>query len=469
MTKKIVSESRSLFFFRKQGFVLTIFLALFFILTIAGCESTIEDLIETSGDSVSDEERDVEVEVTRPEEKMAKIEQKTILSEEVEIKKTVSKKDEFRVGLLLPLSGSDSALGNALLKSAQMAVFDNKNDEIYLYPFDTEGTPQGSRRAAEKAIAHDVQIIIGPIFSNSVFAISKIVKEQNIPVISLSTDRNVSGEGVYLMGFIPDDPINTVITYAADQGCKDLGAVIPNNNYGKIVYQVLEQSSILNNISFVKKIFINPQSKDFSEEIKKFSNYAQRHENLLEKRKELIDQEDEYSKKALSRLENIDTLGEPPFNCVFLPFGGRILKTVATLLAFYDIDPKEVKFLGTMQWADFSPGTEPSLLGGWFASPELKRWSKFADRYEHYFNEAPLRLSSVVYDSISLIFHLYNDDSNKKYFSSSGLTNQQGFSGLDGIFRFTSEGITERKLAILEVQRGKFKLIKKPDTAFNTE
>ena len=114
----------------------------------------------------------------------------------------------------------------------------------------------------------------------------------------------------------------------------------------------------------------------------------------------MIGKEDEYSKKALSRLENIDTLGDPPFNCVFLPFGGRILKTVATLLAFYDVDPKKVQFLGTMQWADVSLGTEPPLLGGWFAAPEFKKWSKFSDRYEKYFNENPVRLSSVIYLSL---------------------------------------------------------------------
>ncbi|SVB77874.1 uncharacterized protein METZ01_LOCUS230728, partial [marine metagenome] len=285
MIKKLFLESNFLFFLRKQNFSLVVALVLFFVLTIAGCESKIEDLIgmETSEESVVDEETDAVVESTNVEKKFSKIEEKTLLLEDPEIEKTILKKDELRVGLLLPLSGSDSFLGNALLKSAQMAIFDNKNDEIYLYPLDTKGNPQGARKAAEKAIEHDVHIIIGPVFSNSVFAISEIMKERNIPIIALSTDKKVSGDGVYLMGFMPDDPINTIVAYAADQGCKDLGAVIPNNNYGKVVYQILEESSATNNISFTKKIFIDPQSKDFSEEIKKFSNYPLRHAALLER------------------------------------------------------------------------------------------------------------------------------------------------------------------------------------------
>ena len=72
-------------------------------------------------------------------------------------------------------------------------------------------------------------------------------------------------------------------------------------------------------------------------------------------------------------------------------------------------------------------------------------------------------------DEYNNIFHLYKNDSDKESFPSSNLTNQKGFSGLDGIFRFTSEGITERKLAILQVQRGNLKVIQKSDTAFNKD
>ena len=132
MIKKLFLESNFLFFLRKQNFSLVVALVLFFILTIAGCESKIEDLIGmgTSEESVVDEETDAVVESTNVEKKFSKIEEKTLLLEDPEIEKTILKKDELRVGLLLPLSGSDSFLGNALLKSAQMALFDNKNDEI---------------------------------------------------------------------------------------------------------------------------------------------------------------------------------------------------------------------------------------------------------------------------------------------------------------------------------------------------
>ena len=129
MIKKLFLESNFLFFLRKQNFSLVVALVLFFVLTIAGCESKIEDLIgmETSEESVVDEETDAVVESTNVEKEFSKIEEKTLLLEDPEIEKTILKKDELRVGLLLPLSGSDSFLGNALLK---LLVFNFTNDNV---------------------------------------------------------------------------------------------------------------------------------------------------------------------------------------------------------------------------------------------------------------------------------------------------------------------------------------------------
>ena len=89
MIKKLFLESNFLFFLRKQNFSLVVALVLLFILTIAGCESKIEDLIGmgTSEESVVDEETDAVVESTNVEKKFSKIEEKTLLLEDPEIEK----------------------------------------------------------------------------------------------------------------------------------------------------------------------------------------------------------------------------------------------------------------------------------------------------------------------------------------------------------------------------------------------
>ena len=51
-------------------------------------------------------------------------------------------------------------------------------------------------------------------------------------------------------------------------------------------------------------------------------------------------------------------------------------------------------------------------------------------------------------------------------FSIATLTAASGFAGRDGIFRFAGDGVIERGLAVLEVQRQGFKVIDKAPEVF---
>ena len=83
----------------------------------------------------------------------------------------------------------------------------------------------------------------------------------------------------------------------------------------------------------------------------------------------LAARDDEISQRALRRLEDLETLGEVDFEALLLPAGGEEALRIAPLLAFYDIDPSQIKLLGTWLWDDPALGTEPSMAGAWFAAP----------------------------------------------------------------------------------------------------
>ena len=48
----------------------------------------------------------------------------------------------------------------------------------------------------------------------------------------------------------------------------------------------------------------------------------------------------------------------------------------------------------------------------------------------------------------------WNYQTPEQVFSRSALFNPNGFAGVDGIFRFHSNGLVERGLAVLEIQNG---------------
>ncbi|MBY0332653.1 MAG: ABC transporter substrate-binding protein, partial [Acetobacteraceae bacterium] len=58
-----------------------------------------------------------------------------------------------RVGLLLPLSGGNRALGAAMLNAAQLALFDQADPRVELVPRDTGGTAGGAAEATRAALA----------------------------------------------------------------------------------------------------------------------------------------------------------------------------------------------------------------------------------------------------------------------------------------------------------------------------
>ena len=76
-----------------------------------------------------------------------------------------------RVGLILPFaSGTPAvkALSAAMLKSAQLAVYDSGNKDIILMTADEGATPDSAAAAAIKLLDQGAEIIIGPLFSASV-------------------------------------------------------------------------------------------------------------------------------------------------------------------------------------------------------------------------------------------------------------------------------------------------------------
>lgn len=98
---------------------------------------------------------------------------------------------KINIGVMLPLSGDTAQVGQALLNAATMALFDAKDQRLELIPADTEGTPEGAARAVSHLIENNVDIIIGPLFSESIKAAHPIAKQAGVKMIGFSTDHEI--------------------------------------------------------------------------------------------------------------------------------------------------------------------------------------------------------------------------------------------------------------------------------------
>lgn len=355
-----------------------------------------------------------------------------------------------RVALLVPLSGQAGAVGRALMEAAHLALIDAGNPDVVLLPRDTEGRADKAADLARQAMAEGAGMILGPLFAAEVQAVGAVARPMGVPVIGFSTDRSVAGDGVYLLGFSPEEQVSRVVRYAAEKGLGPMAALTPESAYGNAVLAAFRKAAEEGGAQIDRVETYAPEAPDLTATVKRLGDYDRRKQELVKFRRELAAKGDDESKLQLRRLEKVDTLGEVDYKALLLAEGGAKLRSLAPLLPYYDIDPKEVRFLGTGLWDEPGLGTEPALVGGWYAASPPELVEAFAKRYEQVYGRRPIRIASLGYDAVALTALLAKRKDAAR-FGREALGNPDGFAGYNGIFRFGAAGTVERGLAILEI------------------
>jgi ABC-type branched-subunit amino acid transport system substrate-binding protein len=326
---------------------------------------------------------------------------------------------KVKVGLVLPLTaeGQGAVVGNSLKNAAEMALAEFPNADLTLLLKDDRGTPDGARAAAQEALSEGAELIIGPLFAPAVQAAGQVARGAGRPVIAFSSDSNVAARGVYLLSFPPENDVERVIAYAAQQGRKSFAALVPDTAYGRVVEAAFQQAVADRGqrVAAIERFGADPAAM----------------------------------KAAIQRL--MPSLQQA--DALFVPAAADTMPTLGQLLQEAGYNPAKVKPLGTGVWNDAGIARVPAIQGGWFASPDTAGFNAFAGRYQQRFNSAPTRTATLSYDAVSLAAALARTQGSQR-FSEAVLTNASGFAGADGVFRFRPDGRIERGLAVLELRNG---------------
>lgn len=376
------------------------------------------------------------------------------------------------VALLLPLSGPDATVGDDLLDAAQLALFDAADKGFRLLPYDTGGTADGAARAAREAIGDGVRLILGPLFAGSVAAVTPVAASGSINVVAFSNDRAAAGPNTFLIGLPPEASVNRIVDYAARRGIRRFALLAPENEFGRRVQVAMRQAAGVVG-GAVTAIETYPPgdagARNMASVVRRLARYDGRRAALDAERRQLSGRNDEIARQALRRLEQLQTLGELPFDAVLVPEGGAVLRTIAPLLPFYDIDPSKVRLLGLHTWQQAGGtaalGREPALVGAWFAALPPGPRARFVARFRSVYGRAPHIISSLAYDATALAAVLARAADGPD-FRAPALTASNGFAGADGIFRLLPSGEVERGLAVLEITPKDTRLLDRAPTTF---
>jgi len=335
-----------------------------------------------------------------------------------------------KVALLLPLSGANAQLGQAIFDAAQLALFEAGADRLTLLPRDTGGSAAGAASAAHAVIAEGVHLILGPLLAPEVEAVKSIARDAHVNVIAFSTVTSLAGGNVFLMGFLPRQEVIRAVSYARQRGLRRFAALAPNSPYGHLTADAL-QEAISSSGGTAKKVeFFDPDAADPAPAVQR----------LMSGGPGLGD-------GALPAAAG----PVPAFDALLLPEGGAQLRLIARAVRAPGAEAQPVQLLGSGLWDTPDIGNEPALVGGWFAASPPEARQEFEERFSATYGHRAPRLASLGYDAAALAAVLARAAGGEA-FSQQAILNPNGFTGVDGLFRFTSNGLVQRGLAVLEVE-----------------
>lgn len=336
----------------------------------------------------------------------------------------------YRVALLLPLTapGNAGKIGAELKNAAKLAMRDFGRNTLQLVIKNTAGQAVEAQSAASSAIAERSSVIIGPLFSGSVAAASSVTLPANLSLIAFSSDPKRARRGVYLMSFSPEADIRRSINFAISQGKTKFVTLLPNGAYGSLVEKTLRE--ILN------------RNRGQLIAIQKYD-----HSNASI---------DAAVQAVVAQVNTADV--------IYIPDGGKVPGAILSSLKNSGVDIGAKMVLGSGQWesTDLSSNLFNRTI---FAGRDKHQFNSFAARYKAAYGAAPSSTAGLAYDAVSMVAGLARRGGANS-FSFTSIESRNGYSGVNGIFRFEPTGKADRGLAIYQVQNGKAQIVSKAPTTF---
>lgn len=342
-------------------------------------------------------------------------------------------KGQVKVALILPLSAAGNAgvAAQSMKNAAEMALAEFNNPDIQLLVKDDAGTVQGAQLAAQQALAEGAEIILGPLFAQSVAAVGQVARSRNVPVIAFSTDASVASRGVYLLSFLPESDVERITEYAVSVGKRSFAALIPQNAYGSVVEAAFQQSVARHGGRVVALERYSPDKAALEGSVRRVA-------------------------QAIGQAD-----------ALFIPDGADSVPLVGQTLTTSGVNLRRVQLLGTSLWDDPRLFNDATFNGAWFAAADQNGFRNFSSRYRAKYGHDPVRPATLSYDAVALVAALVKTQGPQR-FTQETLTNASGFSGIDGVFRLRPDGTNQRGLAVLRVTPSGPQVVAPPPRTFSS-
>jgi len=281
----------------------------------------------------------------------------------------------LRVAILLPLSGGNAGLGQAMLRAARLALASPGSPGLDVR--DTHGTADGAAEAARVSLASGDALILGPLTNTETAAVAPLAAAAGVGVLAFTSDQAQARPGVWVLGITAEQQVGRLVAAAREDGRSRFAAVLPEGGFGQALGDALARGTagtgtpaqIRRATGFVAT----------SAALKQVSGYAARRGAAQAQLKAARAGGDEDARRAAAE-QAAEPAPPPPVDAVLLGTGGGVLRDLASVLALYDLKPPAVRLLGPALWAHDAPRLG-ELAGAWYVAPDPALRARFVAAY----------------------------------------------------------------------------------------
>ena len=357
--------------------------------------------------------------------------------------------EKIKIGLLVPLTGKNSEIGQSIVKSTRLAINKIDNLSIEIIPRDTQSNPKGTLKAAKELSEMGIKIIIGPVFNENLIYLDELAE---VTFLSLTNKNNNFSKNIINAGINATSQINTIKKFLELNDIKKTIFLTPDANYKNEIKQAISVTKI----KIIKNYIYNIDPTKLTQKIEEITRYDIRKQNLEDEIVRLEKSNQINKERLIERLKQRDTLGSVKFDSIIIADFDESLKSVTTSLLYTDISPKNKYFITLNQWFDKSLLVEASAQPLYFPSINKSNYEDFSEEYFDKFDQYPNQLSFLSFDLVGLVYYLIiqnNSVVDEKIFTKKNL-----FKGKVGIFAIKNNKINHI-LNFYKVENNEFKKI----------
>ena len=357
--------------------------------------------------------------------------------------------EKIRIGLLVPLTGKNSEIGQSIIKSTRLAINTINNASIEIIPKDTQSNPEVTLKAAKELANSGIKIVVGPVFNESLIYLDEL---SELTFLALTNKNDNFSKNIINAGINATSQLNAIKKFIELNEIKKTIFLTPDVGFKNEIEKAISNSKI----KILENYIYNTDPTKLTKQIEKITRYEIRKQNLEDEINRLEKSEQSNKELLIERLKKRDTLGSVKFDSVVISDFDESLKSVTTSLLYTDITPKEKYFITLNQWFDESLLKETSSQPLYFPSANKDNYDEFSNEYFEKYNQYPNQLSFLSYDLVGLVYYLILQ--NESVIDKKMFTKKTLFKGKVGVFEIKNNKINHI-LNFYKAEDGEFKKV----------